>query len=365
MNSNPILTSTSIPLFELSTQFRHWRFSESGLEKARKDLNEGAVGRVRSKLEEERRVDTQDGMKIEEDTQLSTSAIEYLTVADELSLVTFYLTKISQLCRASFFRLPETVEATAMTYLKRFYLRNTCMDYHPKNIMLTCLFLATKTENTSISIDSFASRIPKTTNDDVLSMEFLVAQSLRFEFKVHHAHLAARGIYLDLQQTSMNSGIGQGYDIELLNERWLEVKDLLRSSRLTDAEFLWTPSQIATAAWWICDPEGITEWIKSKAQRIPQVNQTESSSSSSSVEKHVKLLMSYLPGLVDLIKRSKTTLVDKERVTAIDRRLKYCRNPEKDPNSNLYKIKLKQSQQEELAKQQEKNLREKVDDPFT
>lgn len=33
------------------------------------------------------------------------------------------------------FKYPEIVTATAMTYLKRFYLRNTCMDYHPKNIM--------------------------------------------------------------------------------------------------------------------------------------------------------------------------------------------------------------------------------------
>lgn len=74
-------------------------------------------------------------MSLKEDLEMSTSAIEYLTVADEWSLVTFYLTKISQLCRASFFRFPETVEATAMSYLKRFYLRNTCMDYHPKNIM--------------------------------------------------------------------------------------------------------------------------------------------------------------------------------------------------------------------------------------
>lgn len=189
-------------------------------------------------------------------------------------------------------------------------------------------------------------------------MEFLVAQSLRFEFKVHHAHLAARGIYLDLQQTSMNSGIGEQYDIELLNERWLEVKDLLKSSRLTDAEFLWTPSQIATAVWWICDPEGITEWIKSKAQKVSQTN-------SISIENQVKVLMSYLPPLVELIKKSKSTSIDKERVTAIDRRLKFCRNPEKDPNSNLYKIKLKQTEQEEMAKQQEKSLREKVDDPFT
>ena len=52
---------------------------------------------------------------------------------DEISLVTFYLAKIPQLAQA--FRFNEAVASTAMTYLKRFYLRNTCMDYHPKNIM--------------------------------------------------------------------------------------------------------------------------------------------------------------------------------------------------------------------------------------
>jgi cyclin H len=33
------------------------------------------------------------------------------------------------------FQFPEMVQATAMSYLKRFYLGNTVMDYHPKNIM--------------------------------------------------------------------------------------------------------------------------------------------------------------------------------------------------------------------------------------
>lgn len=47
--------------------------------------------------------------------------------------MTYYLTQISLLCGA--FKFSEMVQATAMTYLKRFYLRNTCMDYHPKNVM--------------------------------------------------------------------------------------------------------------------------------------------------------------------------------------------------------------------------------------
>ena len=59
--------------------------------------------------------------------------MQYLTVQDELSLVAYYLFQLTRLCKA--FKFSTNVESTAMTYLKRFYLRNTCMDYHPKNVM--------------------------------------------------------------------------------------------------------------------------------------------------------------------------------------------------------------------------------------
>ena len=48
-------------------------------------------------------------------------------------MVKLYVGKVPQLC--GHFRFPEEVEATAMTYLKRFYLKNTVMDWHPKNVM--------------------------------------------------------------------------------------------------------------------------------------------------------------------------------------------------------------------------------------
>lgn len=127
-----------------------------------------------------------------------------------------YLTKIPQLC--AMFRFPEEVEATAISYLKRFYLKNTVMDWHPKNVMygilvifqilgskidlrgrLTALFLATKTTNNPISLETYTTHIPKTAPSDVLDLEFLVAQSLNFEFTVWHAHRALWGIWLDLQ----------------------------------------------------------------------------------------------------------------------------------------------------------------------
>jgi len=64
---------------------------------------------------------------------------------------------------------------------------------------LTALFLATKTTNHPIALDVFVAAIPKTTTADVLDLEFLVAQSLGFEFAVWHAHRAFWGIWLDIQ----------------------------------------------------------------------------------------------------------------------------------------------------------------------
>lgn len=139
--------------------------------------------------------------------------MSFLDADEEVLLVKLYVTKITQLC--GLFHFPEEVEATAITYLKRFYLKNTVMDWHPKNVMyvffnlylsfglislrLTALFLATKTTNNPISLESYTTHIPRTAPNDVLDLEFLVAQSLGFEFAVWHAHRALWGIWLDVQ----------------------------------------------------------------------------------------------------------------------------------------------------------------------
>jgi len=76
---------------------------------------------------------SQDGAGFTATAAPAPDEVQYLTVADELSLVAYYLAQLVRLCKTYKFPLP--VESTAMTYVKRFYLRNTCMDYHPKNVM--------------------------------------------------------------------------------------------------------------------------------------------------------------------------------------------------------------------------------------
>lgn len=64
----------------------------------------------------------------------------FLIAKDEQLLVKFYVHQVSQLCGR--LRFPEEVEATAVSYLKRFYLKNTVMDWHPKNVMCVRLLYA-------------------------------------------------------------------------------------------------------------------------------------------------------------------------------------------------------------------------------
>jgi hypothetical protein len=63
----------------------------------------------------------------------SSDGIEFLNAQEEYALVKLYVDKIPPLC--THFRFNDEVESTAMTYLKRFYLNNTAMDWHPKNVM--------------------------------------------------------------------------------------------------------------------------------------------------------------------------------------------------------------------------------------
>ena len=58
----------------------------------------------------------------------------YLSVSDEQLLLRFYLSQASTIIRSGF-GLPDVVESTAMSYLKRFYLKNSVMEWHPRIIM--------------------------------------------------------------------------------------------------------------------------------------------------------------------------------------------------------------------------------------
>ncbi|KAI0307791.1 cyclin-like protein [Multifurca ochricompacta] len=310
------------PLFQSSTQYKNWRFSEEQLMATRTTLNEAAVAAIRNTFES--------------DSPGSSSDIQFLDAHEEHLLVKLYITKISQLC--GHFRFPEEVEATGITYLKRFYLKNTVMDWHPKNVMLTALFLATKTTNHPISLESYTSNIPRTNPSDVLDLEFLVAQSLAFEFAVWHAHRAFWGIWLDeISQAPPHEQLQAIYDTALQH---------IRTSRLTDVELIYPPSQIALACLSLSHPEIAASWARSK---------------------HADTALEAIESIKRTITRD-GDIPSVDVVREIDRRLKICKNPEKVVGSKAYLLKkAKEEKEAELKRVRKAESTRKAaeqDDPF-
>jgi len=199
------------------------------------------------------------------------------------------------------------------------------------------LFLATKTTNNPISLEAYTNNIPKTNPSDVLDLEFLVAQSLGFEFAVWHAHRALWGIWVlqNAPDAPPNRAASQSevYDTALRH---------VRASRLSDAELIYTPSQIALASLSMASPELMAEWAASK---FPADSPS------------LSMLQSTLASITTLIE-SAARPVDVEAVRGVDLRLKLCKNPEKVVGSKAY---LAKKAEEERKAEEKRNRKAAVD----
>ncbi|RKI32411.1 hypothetical protein D7X55_41820, partial [Corallococcus sp. AB049A] len=82
--------------------------------------------------------------------------------------------------------------------MKRFYLFNSPMTYEPKAIMRCAMFLANKIEDHKMDCEVYASRLPKTTKEQVLAPEFLITQALRFTFDIRHPFRGLNGGHMEM-----------------------------------------------------------------------------------------------------------------------------------------------------------------------
>lgn len=261
------------PAYLNSSQARHWTFHLSALASLRSNTHKEACDSI---------------MRYMSETP-SNSQLELLSVEDEVAIMRFYLMRIGKLVKAV--GLPSLIEATAMTFMKRFYLRNSCMQFHPKLIMLTSIYLASKAENYPLPLAHFCSQVNKNAGanaqaqqapsavrgdvtESILSeLEFGMVQSLRFELGVHGAHRALYGFILDIQ--TIMPHLTRDDLLALAGS----VQPYLHFSRLTDAEFLYSPSHIALASCWMCHvplpsskspihgKDIVMTWLKAKEER--------------------------------------------------------------------------------------------------
>uniref|UniRef100_A0AC35TJN1 CYCLIN domain-containing protein n=1 Tax=Rhabditophanes sp. KR3021 TaxID=114890 RepID=A0AC35TJN1_9BILA len=137
-----------------------------------------------------------------------------------------------------------SVKWTAYTYYRRFYLNRMIFDYHPKEVLLTCFYLASKVDEFNVSIEDFVRNIQGGTDEDnraiIIGMEPKVMVGLNFELAVHCPFRALEGHLLEMKKELL-----LGFDIDALRPF---ANDFFHKCLYGDASLLYPPSQISLAA---------------------------------------------------------------------------------------------------------------------
>ncbi|CAL5871912.1 uncharacterized protein PFLUO_LOCUS6167 [Penicillium psychrofluorescens] len=279
-------------IYRTSSQFRLWSYTETSLQSLRANTNAAAIERVRTALRRAREaqqstassavgtpITSQPGSE-SEGRGNEEKEIDCLTPEEELVFVRYYCEQLLELGETYKPPLPTLVRATAIQYLRRFYLSNSPMTYNPKQIMACALFVATKTENYYMSLRQFADGIPgNTTTEDVLAPEFLLMQGLRFTFDIRHPFRGLEGGAMELTAIAQGNGQPAPHMVhqtpEDLRQGLMSIapppvpsssitdrigrahgttREMLKSAaQMTDVYFLYTPSQIWLSAFLLAD----------------------------------------------------------------------------------------------------------------
>eukprot|EP01119_Soliformovum_irregulare_P025721 TRINITY_DN9604_c0_g1_i1.p1 TRINITY_DN9604_c0_g1~~TRINITY_DN9604_c0_g1_i1.p1 ORF type:complete len:267 (-),score=40.12 TRINITY_DN9604_c0_g1_i1:223-1023(-) len=166
-------------------------------------------------------------------------------IEKEHQLRTFYEYKTIEICHASM-RDPEKVSATAIIYLKRFYLVHSVTIHHPAVMMLTCIYLAGKVEECRIQADELARHFDAklVKPEEILKSELILLTALKYSLDCYHPFKPFDGFIADMDRKGLDFFSGQKDDkVEELKQ---QARSLLTPAG-SDLSFMFSPSQIALA----------------------------------------------------------------------------------------------------------------------
>lgn len=295
-------------MFQTSTQKSNWIFKdELDLNALREDANSKFVARFGSHMDPDER----DAF--------------FLNANEEHIIQKCHEYMLRDFCHK--FQPPMTkyVFATALNYLKRFYLYNSVMDYHPKEIMVTCLFLACKVDEFNVSLAQFVANIKgnqSRASTVILNNELFLMEQIKYNLKVHHTFKSIEGFLLDIKtRTRMSDPDRMRSHIDSFIDKLL----------FTDACLLFAPSQLALAA------------VLHSASQIKE-----------NLDSYVTDLLlgdkgaAYLNELIEIVRRIRmlhARVADDhtKELPRISKKLDKCRNQENNPFSDRYKDRIQEA----------------------
>nr|CDS34041.1 cyclin [Hymenolepis microstoma] len=149
-------------------------------------------------------------------------------------------------------QLPADVFGFAATYLKRFYLNNSVMDYSPREMMLTALYLAFKAADYPISLNRFVDHIPRNReryHAFISRSELFLMDKLLYDLWIYPPYRPLVGFLVELIafRQSKDSSMTDEVATELMNSLRKEGYEIINTWFQTDLCFTNPPSQYALA----------------------------------------------------------------------------------------------------------------------
>lgn len=297
-------------LYRQSTQYKSWSFTPAELARLRQKTNAHAAAQVKLHMAQDASeraklgaLDAASAPDSGADTPnpngngTGPGEVDCLTVDEEKRVVDKFCETAVKL--GDFLKAQPDVMATAIQFMRRFYLYNSPMTYDGTKISKTAFFLAMKLElgTRAGSASDFAARLPRTTRDDIVAPEYTIVQALRFNFEVRHPFRGLKGLHLELSDmvhanyayapahpdardpADLRAEALAALDVSgeaeaegKLGNIYAHAKDILTmAAQLTDAYFLYTPSQILLAAHLLAAPALTTFYLGTK---IPTTSPT-------------------------------------------------------------------------------------------
>ncbi|XP_056699921.1 cyclin-H1-1 isoform X4 [Spinacia oleracea] len=300
--------------FHTSTQRAKWIFTEQELNEKYKAANQRAIQSLEKYGTTSLAIDADGSFshpKSQKDTEgngIKQSRVKPLKVEEEKVLHVYYENKIQEVCGA--FKFPHKIQATALTYYKRFYLCWSVMEHHPKSVMLTCIYLACKIEENHVSAEELGKGIQQD-HRMILDNEMLVLQSLGFDLIVYTPYRSIEGFINDMEDFCYaTSG-----EIDMLPELHQRAVFEADKAVLTDAPLLFPPGQLALAVLRRANSELLVLDFERYLQSILSRQQSEHT---------ISELDQGLNAIEFLIKRIKMS--DNEEMKRVAKKLKSCQD---------------------------------------
>lgn len=320
-------------LFRHSSQYRFWSFTPEQLEQRRIEVNAEAVQSIEQDLRNF--VDSKGTELNEEEIKTIESRAVPVNMEEELKLVNLYAQKVQTIAQR--LNLPTEIVATSMTFFRRFYLENSVLKIEPKAIVLTTIFLACKSENYFIGIDSFCEKT-RGNKEQVLKYEFPLLESLKFSLLSHHPYKPLHGFFLDIQAVLHGK-----VDLNYMGHIYDRCKKRITDALLTDAVYYYTPPQITLAVLMLEDEALTTRYLELKFHGNDTnqgIAEQEEKRGNGDINIQLDQLMKIVTSCSKLVQEP--TTVANEEAKSIAARLYFCQNPD-----DLLK-KLKKRKAEEL-----------------